>query len=61
MDGESFDHDIVIRLSGKVKKRKKKLSKKEEKALVKKIKAKIKNGEALESDEEDFAYEKELL
>ena len=27
IDGESFDHDIVIRLSGKVKKRKKKLSK----------------------------------
>ena len=27
VDGETFDHDIVIRLSGKVKKRKKKLSK----------------------------------
>ena len=27
MDGETFDHDIVIRLDGKVKKRKKKLSK----------------------------------
>jgi len=28
IDGETFDHDIIIRLSGKVKKRKKKLSKK---------------------------------
>ena len=27
VDGDTFDHDIVIRLSGKVKKRKKKLSK----------------------------------
>jgi hypothetical protein len=27
VDGETFDHDIVIRLSGKVKNRKKKLSK----------------------------------
>ena len=27
VDGETFDHDIVIRLSGSVKKRKKKLSK----------------------------------
>jgi len=27
VDGEVYDHDIVIRLSGKVKKRKKKLSK----------------------------------
>jgi hypothetical protein len=27
VDGETYDHDIVIRLSGKVKKRKKKLSK----------------------------------
>ena len=27
IDGETFDHDVVIRLSGKVKKRKKKLSK----------------------------------
>ena len=27
VDGEAFDHDIVIRLSGNVKKRKKKLSK----------------------------------
>ena len=44
-----------------VKQEKKKLSKKEEKALIKKIKAKIKAGEALDSDEEDLAYEKELL
>ena len=29
VDGEEIDHDILIRLSGKVKKRKKKLSKKE--------------------------------
>lgn len=27
IDGETFDHDVLIRLSGKVKKRKKKLSK----------------------------------
>ena len=40
---------------------KKKLSKKEEKALVKKIKAKLKNGEALDSDEEEFAIEKDLV
>lgn len=45
----------------KVKQGKKKLSKKEEKALVKKIKGKIKNGEALETDEEEFAFEKDLL
>ena len=29
VDGEVYDHDLVIRLSGKVKKRKKKLSKRE--------------------------------
>jgi elongation factor 3 len=40
---------------------KKKLSKKEEKVLMKKIKQKLKDGEGLDSDEEDFAYEKELL
>jgi elongation factor 3 len=40
---------------------KKKLSKKEEKVLVKKIKGKIKNGEALDSDEEELAFEKDLL
>jgi hypothetical protein len=28
VEGEAFDHDILIRLSGKIKKRKKKLSKK---------------------------------
>ena len=44
-----------------IKQEKKKLSKKEEKQLVKRIKAKIKNGEPLDSDEEDFAYEKDLL
>merc|ERR1712151_653227 len=45
----------------KLKHQKKKLSKKEEKQLVKKIKAKIKNGEPLESDEEEFAIEKDLM
>jgi len=44
-----------------LKQEKKKLSKKEEKQLIKKIKAKIKDGEALDSDEEEFAFEKELL
>merc|ERR1712176_75952 len=45
----------------KVKGAKKKLSKKEEKQLVKKLKAKIKNGQQLDSDEEEFAVEKDLL
>jgi len=45
----------------KLKQQKKKLSKKEEKQLVKKLKAKIKNGEPLESDEEEFAIEKDLM
>jgi elongation factor 3 len=40
---------------------KKKLSKKEEKVMIKKIKQKIKDGEALDSDEEELAFEKELL
>ena len=40
---------------------KKKLSKKEEKQLLKKIKKKIKEGMPLDSDEEEFAYEKDLL
>lgn len=44
-----------------MKQEKKKLSKKEEKALIKKIKQKIKDGEALDSDEEEFAFEKELM
>mmetsp|Transcript_28946 Transcript_28946/g.48169 ORF Transcript_28946/g.48169 Transcript_28946/m.48169 type:complete len:1040 (+) Transcript_28946:232-3351(+) len=39
----------------------KKLSKKEEKQMIKKIKAKIKAGEALDSDEEELAFEKDLL
>merc|ERR1712125_188508 len=42
----------------KIKAQKKKLSKKEEKQLVKRIKAKIKNGEDLDTDEEEFAFEK---
>merc|ERR1711906_59943 len=41
----------------KVKGQKKKLSKKEEKQQVKKIKAKLKNGEELDSDDEEFAIE----
>merc|ERR1719343_1082291 len=44
-----------------IKQAKKKLSKKEEKQLVKKIKKKIKEGIELNSDEEEFAYEKDLL
>lgn len=44
-----------------IKQEKKKLSKKEEKAMVKKIKAKIKNGEDLDTDEEELAFEKDLL
>jgi len=45
----------------KLKQQKKKLSKKEEKQLVKKIKAKLDNGEKLDSDEEEFAAEKDLI
>ena len=45
----------------KVKGPKKKLSKKEEKQLTKRIKAKIKNDEPLDTDEEEFAFEKDLL
>merc|ERR1719333_845714 len=45
----------------KLKGQKKKMSKKEEKQLVKKIKAKLKNGEELDSDEEEFAIEKDLI
>ena len=40
---------------------KKKLSKKEVKGLIKKIKQKLKDGEALDSDEEEFAIEKDLM
>jgi len=47
----------VIKLKGQ----KKKLSKKEEKALIKKIKQKLKNDEELDSGEEEFAAEKDLL
>merc|ERR1712174_133686 len=39
----------------------KKLSKKEEKQLIKKIKKKIKDGIDLDTDEEELAYEKDLL
>jgi len=40
---------------------KKKLSKKEEKQLVKRIKKKLKDGIDLDSDEEEFAIEKDLI
>jgi len=39
----------------------KKLSKKEQKQMIKRIKAKIKNGEDLDTDEEEMAFEKDLL
>jgi hypothetical protein len=39
----------------KVKQQKKELSRKEEKALKKRLQAKIKNNEPLDSDEEEFA------
>jgi len=45
----------------KLKGQKKKLSKKEEKQLVKKIKNLLKLGEPLNSDEEEFAIEKDLI
>jgi len=45
----------------KLKGQKKKLSKKEEKQLVKKIKSKLKSGDALDSDEEEFALDKDLI
>jgi elongation factor 3 len=44
-----------------IKQGKNKLSKKEEKQSVKRIKGKIKNGEPLDSDEEELASEKDLL
>jgi elongation factor 3 len=44
-----------------IKQEKKKLSKKEEKVMMKKIKQKLKDGEKLDSDEEEFAFEKELM
>jgi len=47
----------VVKIEGE----KKKLSKKEEKQLIKRIKAKIKAGEPLEESEEDFAIEKDLI
>merc|ERR1712127_1107842 len=45
----------------KVKGQKMKMSKKEEKAMTKKIKAKIKNDVPLDTDEEEFAFSKDLL
>merc|ERR1739838_1064396 len=45
----------------KVKGQKKKLSKKEEKQLVKRIKGKLKNGMELDTEEETFAIEKDLI
>jgi len=47
---------VTAQLSGP-----KKLSKKEEKQLVKKIKKKIKDGLELDTDEEELAFEKDLL
>merc|ERR1711865_460515 len=40
---------------------KKKMSKKEEKQFMKKIKKKMKEGAPLDSDEEEFAYDKDLM
>ncbi len=45
----------------KIKQEKKKLSKKEEKQLIKRIKLKLKQGEPLQDSEEEFAIEKELI
>ena len=45
----------------KVKGQKKKLSKKEEKVMVKKVKEKLKEGQDLDTDEEAFAIEKDLM
>jgi elongation factor 3 len=45
----------------KVKGQKKKLSKKEEKVMTKKVKAKLKEGQELDSDEEEYAISKDLL
>merc|ERR1739844_800799 len=45
----------------KVKGAKKTLSKKEQKQMLKKIKAKLKEGQDLDTDEEEFAIEKELI
>jgi len=45
----------------KVKQAKKKLSKKEEKQMKKKISAKLKEGQELDTDEEEFAVEKDMM
>merc|ERR1712151_244764 len=45
----------------KLKQAKKKMSKKEEKQMVKKIKSKLKEGQDLDTDEENFAIEKDLI
>lgn len=45
----------------KVKGQKKKLSKKAEKQMTKKVKAKLKEGQELDTDEEEYAIEKELI
>jgi elongation factor 3 len=55
--------ESIIDASGntvELKKNKKKLSKREEKAMVKQVKAKIDNAEELDSDEEAFAEENKL-
>merc|ERR1719148_613220 len=45
----------------KVKGQKKKLSKKAEKQMTKKVKAKLKEGQELDTEEEEYAIEKELI
>merc|ERR1712079_44806 len=45
----------------KIKNKKKKLSKKEQKQLTKRIKKKLKEGIELDTDEENFAIEKDLI
>merc|ERR1711865_596120 len=63
IDDQQQITDITDGAGNKVemKLQKKKLSKKEEKQLVKKIKGKIKNGLDLDTDEEEFAIEKDLI
>lgn len=62
-DQKQIETDVTDAAGNKIEisQEKKKLSKKEEKVLVKKLKQKIKDGLSLDSDEEEFAFEKELL
>jgi len=50
---------MLLVMSPKLSKRKK-LSKREEKAMIKSVKAKIDKGEDIDSDEEEFANEHKL-